>query len=477
MRNILKWYHEITAISVTLSAWTGWTAVFTPSALWPVYSLDSLPVGTQIQLVQIEWVNTYVFLHNGSEIWSLTITTSSWYNFDSVRVSGTIVTSTAITLNNWNAIEVFFVMDTIVIKLNYNPSIAPHLHWENDWWSSINVLNIWWSYYFLGWDWEELQLWIPNTETISMFCKFNSWYWLDGLAYTLGWDTIPITTSTQPFQLSDGWEFNATEQELPIELRTYVVDENGNNMLGIWWDWIGWGLEPQTDYYSTTLPLTSEYFQVTSAYSPSSWQLSLTIDGDRLLRLAVAIDGWYNFVSLEYWAFVDWTGFDRFQTITPTDDWVRYNTYQTYTTMGKYPLALELIVEPVLYELSSYSDSSQLMQNLQTAIRSSTGFSSVNILYPQSYKYIIEDLQHSAKQYWLLVAVLNDDWSNPMWYSFYMANNTIRNITRESSLDWWSVTWAIDNIFRTWTDSAQDLWLSWVSDINSLWEYLAYRLS
>ena len=427
--------------------------------------------------MQIEWVDTYVFLHNGSEIWSLTITAGGWYNFDSVRVSGTIVTSTAITLNNWNAIEVFFVIDSILIKLNYNPSIAPHLHWENDWWSVIRILNIWWDYFFLGWDWEELQLWTQNTlETISVFCKFERWYWLDGLAYTLGWDTIPITTSTQSFQLSDGWEFKATEEELPIELRTYVVDNNGNNMLGIWWTWIGWGLEPQTDYYSTTLLLTSEYFQVTSGYSPS-WEIALTIDGDRLLRLAVNTDGWYDFVSLEYWAFIDWYGFDRFQTITPTDDWTRYNTYETYRAMGKYPLALRLVVNKSRFTLyaEDSGDDTTILNNASQAALSAAWASSVIPMSPSSFKYIILDIDVSWYKYWLISVVLDNDYSNVRACAFEIRDGgtTVYGVIGQPNLDWWSYASYINDIFNKWDTAAiSNLWISWVTDLESLWQYL-----
>lgn len=470
-------YHKATAISVTLTSWTWGTATFTP-ATGTSYTLNSLPIGTQIQLVQIEWVNTYIFLHNGSEIWSLTITPSSWYNFDSVRVSGTIVTSTAVTLNNWNAIEVFFVIDSITIKLNYNPSIAPHLHWENGWWSGISILNIWWNYFFLGWDWEELQLWVPNTlDTMSVFCRFDRWYWLSELSYTTNQGTISITTSTQPFSLENNWEFNATEKESPMELRTYVVDDNGNNMLGIWWDWIGWGLEPQTDYYSTTLPLTSEYFQVTSAYSASSWELTMTIDGDRLLRLVVDTSDWYNFVSLEYWAFDDWYGFNRFQTINPTDDWVRYNTYQTYTTMGRYPLALRLIVNKPRFTL--YAEPSDfpttILNNASQAALSAVWASNVTPMSPNSFKYIISDNDVSWYQYWLIFVVFDSDYSNVMAYAFEIRDGgtVIYDIIRQPSLDWWSATSYCDNIFNKWDTSwISYLWISWVTDLESLWQYL-----
>ena len=213
MRNIFKWYHERTAIWVTLSAWTGGTAVFSPAALWPVYSLTSLPIGTQIQLVQIQWVDTYVFLHNNSEIWTLTITPGSWYNFDWVNVNSTPVSSTAITLQDWDAIYVSFRVAEVLLARN--PTQWYEMVW--DWVDSIwfrfqNVYTYDSSYQSHYYSWE---IWISDTDypmppynyltpqppelvTSSEVINAMRSYWWDNLY-------VPWNTTAQNIYSNSSW--------------------------------------------------------------------------------------------------------------------------------------------------------------------------------------------------------------------------------------------------------------------------------
>jgi len=170
-------FHKRVAISVTLTSWTGGTVVFTPAALWPVYSLNRLPIGTQIQLVQIQWVDTYMFLHNGSEIWSLTITASSWYNFNSVAVNGTTVTSTPITLLDGDIITANFV--PITKPINFYLWWVGQSYWDpwdfviiNYNWKQLNP-NV--SYIEMQNDRDEVQLDISSTGEESSFKFYFSW--------------------------------------------------------------------------------------------------------------------------------------------------------------------------------------------------------------------------------------------------------------------------------------------------------------
>ena len=236
MRNILKWYHEIIAISVTLSSWPGGAAVFTPAALWPVYSLNSLPIGTQIQLVQIQWDDTYVFLHNNNEIWTLTITPGSWYELDWVNVNSTPVSSTAITLNDWDTINVAFCLpnylcftantawSTVQLIKSGSPA-AVALETSTDWknwttytvWDTITLTNIWdkvyWrtssetdttfttnagSYYnfvmtwSIAWSWDVNYLLNKNsTITLSDYCYYSMFNWCTSLTTA---PELPATT-------------------------------------------------------------------------------------------------------------------------------------------------------------------------------------------------------------------------------------------------------------------------------------------
>ena len=238
MRNIWISMHKRDKISVTLSAWTGGTAVFTTSALWPVYSLSSLPIWTQIQLVQIQWVDTYVFLDKGSEIWSLTITASSWYNFDSVKVNNTTVTSTAITLNDWDEIDVSFIVldylcftantagSTVQLKKNGTPAAitlevsSDKINWSTYTFDTdITLTNIEDKVYFrntsttttgfatstsnyyqfvmswsVSWSWDINYLLNKNsTTTVSSYCYYCLFYQCTSLTTA---PSLPATTLT-----------------------------------------------------------------------------------------------------------------------------------------------------------------------------------------------------------------------------------------------------------------------------------------
>ena len=171
MRNILKWYHEITAISVTLSAWTWGTASFVPTT-WTSYTLSSLPIWTQIALTQIEWVDTYVFLHNNNEIWTLTTTPGSWYELDDAIVKRgwveTSVTATPITLQDWDIIYVAFRVEERLL--------ARSLLWFEMVWDRVD--SIWFRFTNVHWlsntySWEiwiaDTDYWMPSLNQLGLY--------------------------------------------------------------------------------------------------------------------------------------------------------------------------------------------------------------------------------------------------------------------------------------------------------------------
>ncbi len=194
MRNILKWYHEIIAISVTLSTWAGGTASFVP-ATWTSYTLSSLPIWTQIALTQIQWVDTYVFLHNNNEIWILTTTPGSWYKLDWVNVNSTPVSSTAITLSDGDTINVAFCLpdylwftantawSTIKLAKNGSPTEVT-LETSTDWntwstytfWDTITLANIWDKVY-----------WRNTSETDTGFSTSTSNYYKFEMTGSIAW--------------------------------------------------------------------------------------------------------------------------------------------------------------------------------------------------------------------------------------------------------------------------------------------------
>lgn len=130
-------FHKRVAISVTLSAWTGGTATFSPAS-GTSYALSSLPVGTTIVLES----STYKFKLNWTQIGILTITPSSWYQLSIIEVIRwwvkTTVTSTPITLENWDTIWVTFEAITMRIRFYNNSlwSFYNELTWQyiSDWW-------------------------------------------------------------------------------------------------------------------------------------------------------------------------------------------------------------------------------------------------------------------------------------------------------------------------------------------------------
>ena len=114
-------FHKRVAISVTLTAWTGGTATFSPAS-GTSYSLSSLPVGSKI----VKASSTLYNITNSSNtvLWSITVTASSWYEISTVEVIRwwvkTTITSTPITLENWDSVWVTFEASTMRIYLNGN---------------------------------------------------------------------------------------------------------------------------------------------------------------------------------------------------------------------------------------------------------------------------------------------------------------------------------------------------------------------
>lgn len=263
MRNILKWYHEIIAISVTLSAWTGWTAIFTPAALWPVYSLSSLPIGTQIQLVQIEWVDTYVFLHNNNEIWTLTITPGSWYDFDSVEVNGTSVTTTPITLQDWDAIYVAFRSAELLLARNTNS-------WYELVWDGVDSL------------WFKFQhVWIYDSS-ISDYKYYSGEIWMADTDYPMP-------------------QYNYITPLPPELVTTYEIQ---NAMMSCWWNnlYVPWNIIAQNVYDNST-------WQGSADLSTYDWTPSQAWADAHFVNTLEWSIIWNMFVNWNEWEDASWTSF------------------------------------------------------------------------------------------------------------------------------------------------------------------------
>ena len=157
MRNILKWYHEIIAISVTLSAWTGGTATYT-NLPWESYTLASLPIWTEIVLDNWD----YLIYYDGLPRWEIEVTPSSGYNIDSMVVDRwwvqTTVSSTPIVLEEWDKISATFEISILCFTANTA-------------WSTIQLT----------------QTGTPTEVTLETSTDWNTWS-----TYTI-WDTITLT--------------------------------------------------------------------------------------------------------------------------------------------------------------------------------------------------------------------------------------------------------------------------------------------
>ena len=184
MRNILKWYHERTAIWVTLSAWTGGTAVFTPAS-GTSYSLSSLPVGTEIYK-STDTLYT-LFDANGNDVWTITLAASSWYNVDEVTITRWWVKTTIdiipIVLQEWDSIVADFEATTMRIRF-YNNSL----------WTFYNELT---GQYIPDWYVAEVPRadvlrFSPYGTTNWIIEIYKDWVWISVVDYTYNWQQAYI---------------------------------------------------------------------------------------------------------------------------------------------------------------------------------------------------------------------------------------------------------------------------------------------
>ena len=207
MRNIFKWYHERTAIEVTLSAWTGWTATYT-NLPWESYVLASLPVWAEIVLDNWD----YLIYYDGFPRWEIEVAPSSDYKLDSMVISRwwtqISISSTPITLQDWDEINATFIMTQLcftantawsTIKLNkkWSPTSVT-LETSTDWitwstytfWDTITLTNVWDKVYWRNTS--ETDTWFSTASSIEQYYPlkyYNVYQFVMTWSIAWSWDT------------------------------------------------------------------------------------------------------------------------------------------------------------------------------------------------------------------------------------------------------------------------------------------------
>ena len=287
-------FHKRIAISVSLTSWTWGTAVFTPAALWPVYSLTSLPIGTQIQLVQIQWVDTYVFLHNNNEIWTLTITPSSWYELSWVVVNSTPVSSTPCVLSDWDVIAVRFIVPTISVTLVCWTGGTATFTPETGTSYTLSSLPVGTEIY-------------KSTDTLYTLFDSNgddvwtitltasSWYNIDEVAITRWW--VKTTIGITPIVLQE-WDTIWVELERIVVRLGLSAIEWWNTSNNWWWEDANWNKIYSVNFYSWAWYLS--YYTKSSSQNLTYYEFNLTW-WESLNKISLVIDSAYELDSLVYW--------------------------------------------------------------------------------------------------------------------------------------------------------------------------------
>lgn len=258
MRNILKWYHEIIAISVILSSWPGGMATYVPETWQP--ALSSLPIWAQI--VKVNW--NYLIKYNNTTIWELELYTSSWYELDDIVVDRgwveTSVTTTPITLQEWDIIYVAF--KSAELLLASSPALWYEMVWDG-------IDSIWFRFtdvYGLS-DTYSWEIWIADTD-----------YWMPQYNYL-----SPLPP-----------ELVATE-----EIKMAMMDNWWNNL------YAPWNITPQNTY-------TNDYWRWDIDFSTYNWTASMAWAGEHFVWLNEWIIIKNMFTMLNLWEDSGWTSLDSY---------------------------------------------------------------------------------------------------------------------------------------------------------------------
>lgn len=205
-------FHKVTAISVELVPWKGWTATFVP-ATGTSYTLSSLPVGTTIALIGkgslelSKWNTT---------IWTIEYVPAPYYDVSSFSISrwwtSIQITSSPLELLEWDVINITFKETSIEISF-YNDETW---QWYDapSWWTVLNTITLSQWYYIINWMYQMNKYWYldvtdTSTEKHIQWCFIPKGWW----NYTwlkINWETIKfpyafwksdlmIAASTEPY--------------------------------------------------------------------------------------------------------------------------------------------------------------------------------------------------------------------------------------------------------------------------------------
>lgn len=169
-------FHKRVAISVQISAWEGGNVVYS-SAPGTSYSLNRLPIGSIITKASDSLYN--ITDSSSTVLWSITLTADSWYVIGGIKLNGQLVSSTPVTLNDWDILNPIFTMITMRITFYngglwdfYNELTGKYIY---DWWyadvpradelrfKSHSTAN-WIIEIYKDWDWRPVIDYIYNWQ-------------------------------------------------------------------------------------------------------------------------------------------------------------------------------------------------------------------------------------------------------------------------------------------------------------------------
>ena len=188
MRFVINNFHKINKISVTLSAWTGGTATFTP-ATGTSYTLSALPIGTEI------WYSSWLYKlwFDNKQVWTIDIAIAPWYNEDWLYLSrswtSTKISTTPIALETWDSLIAQFSPDNTITLVcddwyfyDYGTGEKITEILDNQWWRIV-------SYWYDSWQ-AYAAMFIATPMPYNIYYYFDTsnllfkWFYIDWVYLT-----------------------------------------------------------------------------------------------------------------------------------------------------------------------------------------------------------------------------------------------------------------------------------------------------
>ena len=196
-------FHKRVAISVTLTSWTWGTATFAPAS-GTSYSLSRLPIGSKIVKSSDSLYN--ITDSSNTVLWSITLTADSWYTIGGIELNSQLVSSTPVTLSDWDILNPIFNMISMRLKF-YNNSL----------WTFYNNITgqpipDW---YYADVPRADVLRFNPSGTNDWAIEIFKDWLWTPTIIYMYSWQQAYIFAES-----SWGWQ-SQTKEFAPEPGNTY----------------------------------------------------------------------------------------------------------------------------------------------------------------------------------------------------------------------------------------------------------------